>query len=178
MSTLIFQITLKQWDKSQRSEQHTVERKAYPTEHTILGNASFMVLDMPCILDQHAIDFTESDSVITGADAGRSIEKSLLKDGSIKIDRFKLFKDQDNEHTLHIQYMGPDNQVTSVGSLDTLQAGDWCQASYQWRYRVEANNQIFWQYEHVTINMACLDSVNPTHFVNRPASIIFVAPEE
>jgi hypothetical protein len=178
LNTLIFQITLKQWDKSQRSDQHIADRQALATEHSILGKAEFIVLGMPCIMDQRAIHLIESDTVITGNAAGIKIDKFLLTDGSIKIDRFTLFKDEDNPQTLHIQYTGENNQIRSIGSLDTLQSDSWCKASYQWRYRLESNSHIFWQYEQLTIHMACLDTIDPEHFINHSPSILFVAPED
>lgn len=171
---LVFQITLKQWDKSQRSPEQqaviTKQSEAYP----ITSQPEFMLFDTPCVLDQHALDFTTQPlepitaEHLSGKNAGRVIHKTLLNDGRAKLDRF-IISNQSEQFLLF--YEDEEGVITDIGPLNN----GWLQAKYQWRYRIEKNNEIFWQYEEVTLNAALITEPNAHVFLINPPAAVFDA---
>ena len=159
MSTLIFQIHIKQWDKSQRSPQQQAEREAMGSRFIIQGEPEFYILNKPCIIDLH--HQTKS----------RPLKKAMLVDGSVKLERF-IISEQDGHTVLKYQ---PENQPSHI--LGNLNDG-WIQAKYQWRYAVEQGDKIFWQYEELTLNAACTSEHDAHYFLNNEPVQKYCAPEE
>jgi hypothetical protein len=173
MKTLVFQLFLKQWDKSQRSPEHqaviTKQSEAYP----IASQPEFMLFDTPCVLDQHALDFTTQPlepitaEHLSGKNAGRVIHKTLLNDGRAKLDRF-IISNQNEQFLLF--YEDEEGVITDIGPLNN----GWLQAKYQWRYRIEKNQEIFWQYEEVTLNAALVEHYAEGFFLtDNPAQTFY-----
>ncbi|NVK40158.1 MAG: hypothetical protein HWE39_02875 [Oceanospirillaceae bacterium] len=167
MHTLIFQIVFKQWDKSQRSPDCQAVISQTPNVYPVASQPQFMLFELPCVLEQHALDFIDnlSDDTqterVSGKQAGRVIKQAILSDGSAKLDRFIISK-QDKHFQL--SYEDEEGMVSDIGLLDN----GWIQAQYQWRYRIEKNNEIFWQYEEVTLNAALIDEINFDVFLAQP----------
>ncbi len=158
MSTLIFQIHIKRWDKSQRSPDDVAKRQALPVCSTIKAKAEFFILDKKCIIDMHSTD------------DHRELTKSLLKDGSVKLERF-IINEQDGKRSLGYQ---EDNQeIIEIGDLNQ----GWIQAKYNWRYSVEQDNEIFWLYEEITLNAACVEEFGGDYFLKSEPAILFNAPD-
>lgn len=174
MNTLIFQITFKQWDKGQASAQDKKLRDAVNCQHVIHAEPEFIILDMPCIIDQHILHNTRLQAVTRQSQQPRKLDKALLADGRIKLDRYILSKNPQTS-TIHIGYQANKEPLEDIGELDMSKPSDWIQASYTWRYSVEENNQIFWLYEEVTINFACINPSDKHYFLNTPANKIFNA---
>jgi len=149
MPTLLLQISLKQWDKSQRGEADCTLRDNLSTRHTLQSQPEFMILETPCLLDQNAINLAYSNPTWShGKQAGRLIKMGLQQDGSGILDRFLIHRSSDNRLLLSF-FETPQNTI-QVGEI----SDKWIEAKYEWRYRTEVNNEIFWQYEEVTLNVA------------------------
>lgn len=175
MQTLILQIAIKQWDKSQRSPEHIASRAAAPDCFIVVNKPEFLILDKQCLIDQHTIDFIHSPAVIN--QCGRALKKAMLADGSVKLDRFIIAKNsKSNELTL--SYQKDKEAPLEIGSLPNCGV----KAQYHWRHRVEKDNQIFWLYEEVTLNAVLIDDFDKnTHtnvFLDSQAQTIFIAPED
>jgi hypothetical protein len=176
MPTLIFQLVLKQWDKSQRSPEFRSAIANTQAIYPMHAQPQFMLFDNQCVLDQHALDFTSapleqaSAQLLSEANAGRTITKSLLPDGRAMLDRFILAK---SNRFFQLAYEDEEGLTTEIGPLKD----GWLQAKYEWRYRIEKNNEIFWQYEEVTLNAALMTRMNSDVFLQQPPAIRFDASE-
>ena len=182
MSTLVFQVTIKQWDKSQRSPEHEAARAATPEQFPIDATAQFLVFDTPCIIDQHtftssqsndqvSLTSTQSNSlVLTQTNDQRPLKKSMLADGAIKLERVIIAKQEDGD--LAVSYQEDNSDPIFIGHLYTDQSHHWIKVKYQWRYRLENDTEIFWQYEEVTVNIALAENMDKQYFLNNAASTI------
>ena len=176
MTTLVFQIVLKQWDKSQRNTQFQTAIQSSESAYPVHTQPQFMLFDTPCVLDQQALDFTiaplEATSFehISGQDAGRTIKQTLLTNGAAKLDRFIISQ---AEQTFYLSYEDEEGVIIDIGPLEN----GWIQAKYQWRYRIEKNNEIFWQYEEVTLNAGLFKTLIPEVFINHPPALTFNTEE-
>lgn len=173
MSTLVFQVVIKQWDKGLRSEADAAARDSVASTYLIQAEPEFLIFDTPCIIDQHSIDFAAEQR---DKNINRSLKKKKLTDGSIQLERFIISKSPDNSLLLNISYQQEDKEIINVGNL-TKDSG-WFQASYSWRYRVEKNNQIFWQYEELTLNLALATTLENNFFVNSEPTAVFYSPNK
>lgn len=179
MQTLILQIAIKQWDKSQRSPEYIASRAALPDCFKVMNKPEFLTLDKQCLIDQHTVDsihnrHSSEPAVISRS--GRTLKKSMLANESVKLDRFIITKNpESNELTL--AYQAEKEAPLAIGEL----SNSWIKAQYQWRHRVEKDNQIFWLYEEVTLNAALVDDYDKnTHenvFLDSEAHAVFIAPE-
>ncbi len=142
MDTLIFQVHTQQWDKSQRSADHVAKRAAIPRSYPVVTKAKYSILKRDCIIDQH------------GTDSARKLATALLADGSVTLERF-VIKQKDQQ--LILSYEDENKQSTMIGDLNN----GWIQARYQWRKRVEQDGLIFWLYEELTLNAACIEVLDP-----------------
>lgn len=169
MKTLIFQVVLKQWDKSQRTDEHLAIRNAVKDRQTIQAKPEFVVLGAQCILDQYAINFSDDAKPVSGKHAGRELKKAMLANGAIKLDKLVISKTEANGKALKLQFENDKAELHTVGELNN----NWMQVKYQWRYSVEKNNQIFWLYEDTTINVAYVDKLNARYFLTQASSECF-----
>ena len=153
MKTLIFQIQIKQWDKSERTPEHIAARAALANTFSIATKPEFFILECNCIIDRHG----ESDS-----EKSRQLKTAILKDGSVLLERF-LLKKVDEIVSLHYQ-----NEKGAINYLGDLNSG-WIQTGFGSRKRVNQNGQIFWLYEELTLNVALVEQFESDYFLNQPA---------
>jgi hypothetical protein len=159
MSTLVFQVVIKQWDKSQRSDADVASRDSVANAYPIQAKPEFLIFDHPCIIDQHSINFaTEQSNRLNN----RPLKKALLADGIIELERFIISKPANNQSLL-LEYRNKDKEIIKVAN-SSLDKG-WIQAKYNWRYRVEKLDEIFWQYEELTLNMALVTKLEEEYFI-------------
>jgi hypothetical protein len=172
MSTLVFQVCVKQWDKSLRTDADVTARKAVADRYIIQANPEFLIFDCPCIIDQHSTNLALLESQNENdKHLNRPLKKIMLADGSIQLERFIIAKVAHSSLLLNISYQAENQEILKVGGL-TTESG-WIQARYSWRYRVEKNDEIFWQYEEIILNMALLDQVDKDAFINLEPAVIF-----
>jgi len=133
MSLLVLQITIKQWDKSQRSDAHEQLRNAAPTQHAIIFPPAFYVFDQLCIIDQHG-GHLQADRI-----------NYSKQENIIYFDRYLI-----NLETQQLAYHDPniDQPAHIIGSLNN----QWLQSHYQCRYSVYESDLFYWLYEDVTLN--------------------------
>ena len=133
MSLLVLQITIKQWDKSQRSDADAQLRSVVPTQHAITFPPAFYVFDQHCIIDQHG-GHLQADRV-----------KYSKQEHIIHFDRYLI-----NLKTQQLAYHDPNaNQPPQIiGSINN----QWLQSHYQCRYSVYESNLFYWLYEDITLN--------------------------
>ncbi len=157
MSTLVFQIHIKRWDKSQRSTDDVAKRQALPVCSTIKAKAEFFILDKKCLIDMHS------------AGGHRELKKAMMKDGSVKLERF-IINEKDGKTSL--SYQEDNKEIIEIGDLNQ----GWVQAKYNWRYSVEQDNEIFWLYEEVTLNAACVEEFGNDYFLKNKPKLCFDVP--
>ena len=133
MSLLVLQITIKQWDKSQRSDAHAQLRSAAPTQHAITFPPAFYVFDQHCVIDQHG-GHLQADRV-----------QYSKQEHIIHFDRYLI-----NLDTQQLAYHDPntDQPPQMIGSINN----QWLQSHYQCRYSVYESDLFYWLYEDVTLN--------------------------
>ena len=174
MSTLVFQVTIKQWDKSQRSPEHEAARATAPEQFPIDASAQFLVFDTPCIIDQHTFASSQSNDQVSLTSAQtntqRPLKKAMLADGAIKLERLVIAKQEDGD--LAVSYQEDNSDPIFIGHLYADRNNHWIKVKYQWRYRLENDTEIFWQYEEVTVNIALAENMDKQYFLNNAASTI------
>ena len=156
MSILVLQIVIKQWDKSQRTETHVLERAKIPDKYPIIFPPAFYVFNKKCVIDQHGDDLQ-----------GGRVKYTQLADGKIKIDRFQVCLDGKD-----LEYFGisePGEAPRIIGSLNNK----WIQCKYNWRYGVFESDMYYWLYEEVTLNTICISKLNEKVFLNAEPAIVY-----
>ena len=160
MSLLIFQITIKQWDKGQNTPSDHSARNALPCVFAITTEPAFNVFNMPCILEQHG------DDIATNVFSNGRIRTSVLSADRVMFDRFQIA----NRSTGPVlEYIAKGESTQVIGQLNQ----NWIQARYTWRYSVLENNQMYWLYEEVILNAMCADEFDANCFLNAQPSIVF-----
>jgi len=164
MSTLIFQIHIKQWEKSQRSPADVAVRAAMNNRFTITAKPEFFILNKPAIIDrcEGALDGHQ------GSD--RPLKTAIMKDGSVRLERFMV---SERGGKIILSYAQENQTLAEVGCLNE----GWIQAKYQWRYRVENDEHIYWQYEEVTLNAVCVEKVETDYFLETAPQLLFSSDE-
>ena len=160
MHILIFQLVIKQWDKSRRTASDEAARAAIPIRYTIVAKPDFYVLDKPCIVDQHGDDIT------TSIFKNGRIKYGMLPDGRIRFDRFQVCAKQDGDV---LEYLSQGTRSKAIGLLNQ----GWIQCQYNWRYGVEEGGLNYWMYEDVTLNAVCTDEFDADYFLQSDPRIIF-----
>lgn len=156
MSILVLQIIIKQWDKSQRTEEHVKQRAEIPDQYPINFPPAFYVFNNQCVLDQHGDDWL-----------GDRVSCSQGENGRIILDRFKVCL-----NSKLLEYTGqPDsnNDPMTIGSLDNK----WIQCKYDWRYSVYEGGFYYWLYEEVILNAISLSELKDEVFLNSTPAIVF-----
>ncbi len=156
MSILVLQIVIKQWDKSQRTETHVLERAKIPDKYPIIFPPAFYVFDKKCVIDQHGDDRQ-----------GGRVKYSQLADGKIKIDRFKVCLDGKN-----LEYFGMSKPGEAPGIIGSPN-NKWIQCKYNWRYGVFESDMYYWLYEEVILNTICISKLNEKVFLNAEPAIVY-----
>jgi len=133
MSLLLLQITIKQWDKSQRSDAHEQLRSELPSQHPIIFPPAVYVFDRQCVIDQHG-GHLQADRV-----------QHSKKENIIHFDRYLI-----NLDTQQLAYHDPtiDQPPQIIGSINN----QYLQSHYQCRYSVYESDLFYWLYEDVTLN--------------------------
>jgi len=155
MSLLILQTVIKQWDKSQRTEDHILQRAAIPDKYPIRFPPAFYVFDEQCVIDQQGDDIQ-----------GGRIKYSKTADGTIKFDRFQI-RLEDKVIAYHNAKSGEEPRI--IGSLNH----QWLQCKYNCRYSIFESDRYYWLYEEVTLNAICLTQLNENVFINAKPVIVY-----
>ena len=155
MSLLILQIVIKQWDKSQRTEAHVLQRATIPDKYPLIFPPAFYVFDKQCVIDQHGDDIQ-----------GNRVKYSKESDGNIKFDRFQVFLD-DNVIAYHGAKPGLTPRI--IGSLNH----QWIQCKYNCRHSIFESGMYYWIYEEVTVNAICLSKLDEKVFLNTEPLIVY-----
>lgn len=169
MSLLVFQIVIKQWDRSQCTPEHVAVREQIPVCYSISAKPAYYVLEMPCIVDQHG------DDVPTSVFKNGRIKYGIMPDQRIRFDRFQVSNGEKgdakgDEKGLSLEYLTKDKQYQFMGRLNE----GWIQCQYNWRYSVEESGQRYWMYEEVTLNAACMDELDADLFVKSTPVVAFI----
>jgi hypothetical protein len=160
MSVFIFQFIIKQWDKGQNTPPHQTARAAIPSAYAVNTKPAFEVFNQPCILEQHG------DDIPTNIYSDGRIRTTVLSEDRVMFDRFQLIN---TGNGLELEYLKEGSKNQSLGQLNN----HWIKAQYQWRYRVIENKQLYWMYENVTLNAACLQKFDAECFLKTEPSIVF-----
>ena len=163
MSTLIFQIHIKQWDKSQRSPTDVAARAAIPGRYPIMAKPEYFILNKACIIDQHG------DDIATSAYSDGRLKTAVMVDGSVRLDRFVVYESDGKDI---LAYREENKDLIIIGCLND----GWIQSRFNWRYAVEQGGQFYWLYEEFTLNAACVKEVDADYFLALPPKQIFNAP--
>ena len=157
----------------QRSEQDIAHRESLKNVHTINSQPEFMILDSQCIIDQYAFN-GPTHIADHKPHAGRTLKKSVINKNTVQLDRFQI---QKTEQELTFFYLEKDQEPKEIGTLKikTEDSQSWLQAQYQWRYAIEEDNQFFWVYEKVCLNVAFMHQLDKSIFINQSPSIVFKA---
>jgi len=153
---LVLQIIVKQWDKSQRTATHVLERANIPDRHPIIFPPAFYAANKHCVIDWHGDDRQ-----------GGRLKYTSLADGKIQFDRFQL-----NLDDKVIGYSGrtqSDKTPSVIGSLDN----QWVQCRYTDRHSVFDSDFYYWLYEEVTLNAICLREFNDKIFMDTEPALVF-----
>ncbi|PCJ30534.1 MAG: hypothetical protein COA90_08970 [Gammaproteobacteria bacterium] len=149
MSTFILQLVIKQWDKSQQTEQHAKARAALPDSYALSREKAFYAFDQRCIIDQQGDDIM-----------GDRLSYSQPDSDTLQVDCFQLSL---SNKTLKFTGLEEFNlPACLLGSLEEKNI----QYSYTWRKRVYQGGFHYWLYEEVTLNAAFVASVDENVFVN------------
>ena len=156
MTILVLQIIIKQWDKSQRTEEHVEQRSEIPDQYPIDFPPAFYVFNNQCIIDQHGDDLL-----------GDRVTYSQGDNGTMKFDRFQV-----GLNSKVLEYTGKpdsDKDPGPIGSLDN----NWVQCKYDWRYGVYEGGFYYWLYEEVVLNAISISTLNENVFLNSDPAIVF-----
>lgn len=155
MQKLIFQIILRQWDKSQLSEQDSQARLQLPDRYPVESSAAKLSKGH-IIFDQHGDDIT-----------GNRFRSQHVADEVFLVDRFRI--DLKARSVEFKSRLSADELPILLATIN----GDWIQCRYQWRYRVEHEDQIFWLYENVIVNIGFAADLEPNIFMSEPPKQCF-----
>jgi hypothetical protein len=163
MSTLIFQVLIKQWNKGQDTSMDVAARAAMPDRYSIASKPEYFILDKACIVDQHG------DDLATNVYPDGRLKTALMPDGSVKIDRFLISKNDDVDV---LAYSVKNQKPVIIADLNQ----GWIQSRYSWRYAVEQGDQFYWLYEEFTLNAVCLQKFETDYFLRSSPRLNFDAP--
>lgn len=154
MSTFVLQIIIKQWDKSQRSDQHNADRAAQSDRQALARETAFYAFDKRCVIDQQGDDLM-----------GSRIKYSQIDDNTVKIDRFNIsLADKTLEYSSQTD---GESEAHSLGSLDD----SFIQCKYEWRYKVYEGGLYYWLYEEVILNAINVVSLEQDVFLKKEPKI-------
>ena len=160
MSLLIFQITIKQWDKGQNGPSHQSARAAIPGVYSITTKPTFNVFNTPCILEQHG------DDIPTNIFNNGRIKTSVLSNDRVMFDRFQVVNESNG---FVLEYLVKGRSTQTLGQLNQ----DWIQSRYTWRYSVIEAKEFYWMYEDVTLNSIYMEEFDADCFLKTEPDIVF-----
>lgn len=149
MSILVIQFIIKQWDKSQRTQQHIEERANRPDRYVINQKLSLDEFGQRYVIDQQGDDLL-----------GNRIKLLQSDQNTLRFDRFEV--SLKNRMLHYLAEPESDHGLNCVGSLDNR----WIQCQYDWRYGVDEGGFYYWLYEQVTLNIMYVDRLNDNLFMN------------
>ena len=155
MSILVLQIVIKQWDKSQQTETHVLDRAKIPDRYPVIIPPAFYACNGESVIDKHGDDLQ-----------GCRVKYSQSADGKIRFDRFQVCPEGKV-----LEYFGttdPDEAPGIIGSLNN----SWIQCKYNWRYGVFESNMCYWLYEEVTLNAICTNELNEEVFLHTEPALV------
>lgn len=129
------------------SEQDSQARNALPNRYPIKIPPAKSLFNGEIIIDQHGDDLLAN-----------RLQYQLV-DNYFLIDRFRF-----NLTTQIVEFKTKLNADATPIQLPKDTTG-WQQYQYQWRYRIEYNQQIFWLYESVILNAAYSESFDEELFL-------------
>jgi len=135
MTIFVLQIIIKQWDKSERSEQHHAERAALADRHLLAKDTAFYAFDKQCVIDQQGDDLRAN-----------RLEFSQIDADTVQIDRFNISLGNKT-----LKYNNQDDDAEKPSLLGCLE-NSFIQCKYQWRYRVYEGGFYYWLYEERILN--------------------------
>ena len=157
----IFQVVIKQWDKSQRGDLEIKKRAALPDRYAVEFPPASYVFNQSCVVDVHG-DATDKSRV-----------NFLAQSPEVFVwDRFRVRKK--NTRVL-LDYMdlnvASDEALAKSDIRDKIQThalvlNSWGQIKYTWRYSVTKDDSFFWLYEEITFNLAWLSVFDAEVFLN------------
>lgn len=150
MQKLVLQMVIRQWDKSQLSDQHKQARQALPDRYPI-STSAVALSGNRVLLDQYGDELS-----------GNRIRYQLTNDNSFLIDRFRF-----DLNTQTVEFKPKLRADEPPLLLTTINEG-WIQCHYQWRYRVEEGGFIFWLYENVILNASFVEAIDAAVFMSSP----------
>ena len=150
MSILVLQLIIKQWDKSQRTQQHIDERAEMVGHYPITIPPARYSPDKQSIIDLHGDDLLKN-----------RLCTSQPSDNIIQIDRFQVNL-RKKELVYRKSLSDSEPIATVVGSLDE----QWIQCKYDWRYSVYEGGQYYWLYEQVILNAISINTFDENIFLN------------
>jgi hypothetical protein len=155
MSVLILQIIIKQWDKSQRTDDHVLLRANQADHFPLNFPPAFYALNQHCVIDQHGDDIQ-----------GNRLKYSLAANDSLLFDRFQISLVNNS-----LTYLGANSTISpqELGNLDN----QWLQYNYNWRYSIFESDRYYWLYEEVTLNAIHLKQLDELIFLNTKPAIIY-----
>ncbi|NOQ65483.1 MAG: hypothetical protein GQ582_13310 [Methyloprofundus sp.] len=153
MSILVVQITIKQWDKSQRTAEHIQQRAAIAKLYPINVPPAVYIFNKQCLIDPHGDDLL-----------GNRVRYSQDDNGKITFDRFQVCL-----KSKVLDYIGSDKTCRSIGSLDN----QWIQCQYDWRYSVYEGGFYYWLYEEVCINVISVNELDENVFLKASPALVF-----
>jgi len=142
---LVLQIVIKQWDKSQRTAAHVLERANLPDRYPITFPPACYEFNKQCVIDQHG-DNTQ----------GGRLKYAQLADGKIKFAPFQVSLEDKV-----IAYLGatqPDKAPNIIGSLNN----QWVQCRYADRYSIFEGGFYYW-----------IDKFNDNVFMDTEPALVF-----
>lgn len=151
MESLILQFTIKHWDKSQQTERHVKQRQALATHHTVCLPPAITLANQRIILDQHGDNLP-----------GNRIRYQLTDQQHFLIDRFRFDL---NAQTIEFKPQ-LDASTEPVLLIELTSNSGWVQCCYQWRYRVDDGEFIYWLYEAVTLNACFVSQLEQNVFMD------------
>lgn len=160
MSILIFQITIKQWDKGQNTPSHQSARNEIPCVYTITSKPTFKIFNKACIVEQHG------DDIPTNVFGDGRIKTSVLSNDRMMFDRFQIVNGLDG---FVLEYLVKGRNTQILGQLNQK----WIQSRYNCRYSVIQAKQLYWMYEEVTLNAVYMQEFDDDYFLKTEPSTIF-----
>ncbi|MCX7098012.1 MAG: hypothetical protein NTV43_08945 [Methylococcales bacterium] len=150
---LVIQITLKQWDKSQRTAADSLQRAAIPDCYPVIVPPAYYILGQACVLDLHGDAFPPSRL------------QNQTETDTVLIDHLQL----SGQDVIAASYCRPGLAPVALGDLGP----HWLQCKYNKRYSVFESGQFFWRYEEITINAASLDQANEAVFLSSEPGLVY-----
>ncbi|OUR74596.1 hypothetical protein A9Q78_00225 [Methylophaga sp. 41_12_T18] len=156
MSILVLQTIIKQWDKSQQSPAHSEARASLPDRYAITEPRELKLNRGQCFVDQHY------DNLLNDR-----LQFGQTESGKLVFDRFQISLD-----TKQLEYRDSAQAQQAMQMLGNLE-DNWIQYQYEWRYRFDDGDYIYWLYEQVVVNAISVKQLDKNVFLNAEPALVF-----